>query len=82
MAETSIGINIPVTLDEVDLEKVAKLAKKFAKWADKLDASGLEMGAAISLLQDQYYETFDAVPISRNIIAAIKDSRMYDLKED
>lgn len=82
MADISIGINIPVSVDEVDMDKVTKLVKKFCKCADKLEANGLEMGAAISLMQDQYYETFGAIPISREIIAAIKESHMLDLKED
>lgn len=81
MADINIGIKIPMGVDDIDLEKVTKLLKKFAKAGEKVDASPFEIGAAISLLQDHYYDAYGAIPISKQTIAAIQDSRMFEAKE-
>lgn len=81
MDDINIGIKIPVSLGDIDHDKVLKLVKKFIKSGEKVGANAFEVGAAISVLQDHYLEVFGAIPISEGTIAAIRDAHMLEAKE-
>lgn len=81
MADINIGIKIPISAGDVDHDKVLAMVKKFVKAGQKAEADPFEIGAAISVLQDHYLETFGMLPISETVIDAIKETRMLEAKE-
>ena len=76
-----INVKIPVSVDDIDQGKVLKLVKKFAKYGEKLEMRPEEVGAAISILQDHYFDCYGAIPISMTVADAIANSRTFELKE-
>jgi hypothetical protein len=78
----NIGMSIPVKYGDVDIEKVAKAMKKFGKVAEKSEMTTVEVGAAIALLADGFYECYEAIPLSEEMLDRIKDTRFYKLQED
>lgn len=82
MARMVLNIEMPIEPDDIDKTKVCKLLNKFYKHVAKLDMSLAEVGAAIAMLQRDYYEEFDAIPMAGEVAEAIGNSRARLSKED
>lgn len=72
MAMLNIHMEVRGSELNVNHETVVALCDKFFKKCDKLEASPLEVGVAIGLMQEHMLEEYGVLPVTEAVMSHIK----------